>query len=116
MDQYNNLVLDTSVTDGLYWKLGGNQGLVDGIHFLGTTDLIPVEFRTNNTPAIRLEPTVEQDHTYVNIVGIPVEDHIASGKYATIPGGVNNYASGMGSDAQADENGCFVWADTSGIG
>jgi hypothetical protein len=43
----------------------------------------------------------------------------ASGDYATIPGGYNNLASGYysfaaGADAQATDDGCFVWADNSG--
>ena len=43
-----------------------------------------------------------------------------SGSSSTVPGGVANEASGddcfaAGSYAHADHNGCFIWADTSGV-
>lgn len=40
--------------DATYWKLTGNGGITPGLHFLGTTDNQPLEFRVNNTPALRL--------------------------------------------------------------
>ncbi|HEX6180600.1 MAG TPA: hypothetical protein VFZ47_05100, partial [Chitinophagaceae bacterium] len=35
-----------SLTDA--WLLGGNAGTVDGTHFLGTTDNVPLNVRVNN--------------------------------------------------------------------
>src|SRR5687767_6139356 len=36
------------------WLLGGNAGTVDGTHFLGTTDGVPLNFRVNNVRAGRI--------------------------------------------------------------
>jgi hypothetical protein len=37
------------------WRIGGNSGTVAGTHFIGTTDLQPLEFRVNNLRMMRLE-------------------------------------------------------------
>lgn len=37
------------------WQLNGNAGTVDGTHFLGTTDNIPLSFRVNNEQVGRIE-------------------------------------------------------------
>lgn len=57
------------------------------------------------------------DATYATVSG--GENNTASGTHATIPGGLNNIASGSysfaaGNNAQADEDGAFVWADSTG--
>ena len=36
------------------WSLSGNSGTIDGTHFLGTTDDVPVNFRVNNAKAGRI--------------------------------------------------------------
>lgn len=36
---------------GTAWGLSGNAGTVDGTHFIGTTDDVPLNFRVNNTNA-----------------------------------------------------------------
>jgi trimeric autotransporter adhesin len=33
------------------WKIGGNGGTIDGTHFIGTTDDVPLGFRVNNVNA-----------------------------------------------------------------
>jgi len=37
-----------------FWKTDGNSGTTPGTHFVGTTDNQPLEFRVNNTRALRL--------------------------------------------------------------
>ncbi len=37
------------------WSITGNSGTVDGTHFIGTTDNVPLNFRVNNSPAGRIE-------------------------------------------------------------
>ncbi len=59
------LTLDTSYTDGRYWKLGGNGGTDPVNHFLGTTDSVSLTLRVNNTAALRLIPSLGTP----NIVG-----------------------------------------------
>ncbi len=38
------------------WGLTGNGGTVDGTNFIGTTDNVPLNFRTNNTISGRIDP------------------------------------------------------------
>ena len=40
------------------WLLTGNAGTVDGTHFLGTTDNVPLNIRVNNQRSGRLDPTL----------------------------------------------------------
>jgi hypothetical protein len=40
------------------WSLTGNSGTVDGVDFLGTTDLVPLNFRVNGGPAGRIDATL----------------------------------------------------------
>lgn len=51
------LSLNTGYTDSRYWMLTGNSGLTSGTHFIGTLSNVPLDLRTNNTRALRLEPT-----------------------------------------------------------
>lgn len=41
---------------GKNWSLSGNNGTVDGTHFLGTVDNVPLSFRVNNQQAGRIDP------------------------------------------------------------
>jgi len=43
-------------TGGDFWALTGNAGTAAGAHFLGTTDLEPLELRVAGQRALRLEP------------------------------------------------------------
>ncbi len=40
-----------------YWSLTGNSGTMDGTHFIGTTDNVPLNFRVNNQKAGRIDTT-----------------------------------------------------------
>jgi len=46
------------------WKLTGNAGTVDGTHFLGTTDNVPLNFRVNNQRAGRIEANLSTANTF----------------------------------------------------
>lgn len=40
---------------GKNWAIQGNAGTTDGVHFLGTSDDVPLNFRTNNQKAGRVD-------------------------------------------------------------
>ncbi len=40
-----------------FWKVNGNSGTIDGTHFIGTTDNIPLNLRVNNQKAGRVDNT-----------------------------------------------------------
>lgn len=42
------------VNAGGGWGISGNSGTIDGTHFIGTTDNVPLNFRVNNTKAGRI--------------------------------------------------------------
>lgn len=48
-------VLSNSNSDLLAWRTGGNTGTIDGSHYIGTTDNIPLNFRVNNQKAGRID-------------------------------------------------------------
>ena len=60
-----------SVTDA--WLLGGNAGTVDGTHFLGTTDGVPLNFRVNNMRAGRI--TQALGNTYLGVLSGPASNN-----------------------------------------
>ncbi len=41
-------------TENNYWKTDGNDDIVEGVNFIGTTDNVPLEFRTNNVGRLRI--------------------------------------------------------------
>lgn len=43
-----------------YWKLDGNDDVVEGVNFLGTTNDIALEFRTNNVGRMRIPGNANQ--------------------------------------------------------
>ena len=47
--------ISTPVSAGTGWLLTGNAGTVDGTDFLGTTDNVPVNFKTDNQKAGRID-------------------------------------------------------------
>lgn len=47
------VVLPPSTLD---WRIDGNSGMVDSVHFLGTSDQVPIRLRTNNQWAGELNP------------------------------------------------------------
>ncbi len=51
------LSLDTTYTDGRYWKAGGNPGTGTSADYLGTTNATTVTLGVNGVAALRLAPT-----------------------------------------------------------
>src|SRR5690349_19345815 len=51
------------------WLLAGNSGTAPSIQFLGTADNQPLEFKVNNSRALRLEPVLT-DANHSNIVNV----------------------------------------------
>lgn len=50
--------------NGIGWSLYGNNSTVDGTHFLGTTDDLPLNFRINNEKAGRITNLSRGETTY----------------------------------------------------
>ncbi len=76
--------LNTTITDGLYWTLGGNTGSNPANHFLGTADNQPMELRVNSQRALRLEPTENTP----NLIGGLNDNSVTAGVVgAVIAGG-----------------------------
>lgn len=53
----NGTLLNATGATSPAWMTLGNSGLVNGTHFLGTTDNIDLRFRTNNTERITIKNT-----------------------------------------------------------
>jgi hypothetical protein len=72
------------------WKLGGNAGTTPGAQFIGTSDNQSLEFKVNNTRAMRFEPN---SSGAPNVIGGSPRNFVESGSVgATIAGGgTTNY-------------------------
>lgn len=75
------------------WQSGGNN--VAAGQFIGSTNSQPVELRTGNTRALRLEPTVNDTNhaSLVNVVGGSPFNYVTPGVYGAViaGGGASNY-------------------------
>jgi trimeric autotransporter adhesin len=99
--------------DANYWNRGGNSGATPGTDFIGTTDNEPLEFKVDNTRALRIEPG-----SPINSPGIPGPNLIGgfSGNFvvagvfgATINGGgavasPNEVAANLGTVGGGEAN------------
>ncbi|MDW7980770.1 MAG: tail fiber domain-containing protein [Verrucomicrobiales bacterium] len=82
------------------WLLGGNPGTVPGTHFVGTTDMQPLELRVNRLRALRIEdPGDSADAGTVpdgapNVVGGAPVNFVGMGVVGAViaGGGATNYA------------------------
>lgn len=80
----NSFSLNTTFTDGRYWRTGGNSGTNFLFDFLGTTDNTPLLLKVNGQHALRLEP----EATSPNLIGGHGSNSVTSGVHgATIAGG-----------------------------
>lgn len=85
---------------GVYWELLGNAGTVDGTHFIGTTDYVPVNIRVMNVPSGRIEPPGMLDVTSYGyealLLGTSAVANTAIGNYALSSNvsGIHNTAVG----------------------
>jgi hypothetical protein len=88
----NSLQVNASGTIG--WGLNGNTGTAPGTNFFGTTDNQPLEFRVNNSRALRLEPDAGGA---ASLVGGASINFVAPGIVgATIAGGGSSNYFGAG--------------------
>jgi hypothetical protein len=76
--------LDTARFSNTFWKVDGNAGLAAGTHFLGTTDLRPVDVRANNQRALRLQYTQYDGFESINVIA----GHAANAMSTAVVGGV----------------------------
>ncbi len=78
-----------------FWRQGGNP--LSGGQFLGSVNDQPLEFRVNNTRALRLEPTANgQDRSnVVNVVGGSPFNRISPGVYGSVIAGGGGLYSGV---------------------
>lgn len=44
---------------GIFWRVSGNKNTVDGTHFIGTTDMVPLNFRIGNMQAGRIDSALK---------------------------------------------------------
>ncbi|MEO6729771.1 MAG: tail fiber domain-containing protein [Ferruginibacter sp.] len=58
------ILRSTAATGMGYWALTGNSGTIDGTHFIGTTDKVPLNFRVNNQKAGRIEVAENTANTF----------------------------------------------------
>ncbi len=75
--------LNTTYTDGRYWKLGGNSGTNPTTHFLGTTDNVTLTLAANGTAALRLAPTTGTP----NLIGGYNGNSVTAGMKGAVIGG-----------------------------
>lgn len=92
------------------WLLGGNAGTDTTVNFVGTTDEQALEFRVNNTRAMRIEPATDDNNFSPNLIaggagnnaadaalGATISggrDNDITGNYATVGGGAGNTVNG----------------------
>ena len=91
-----------------FWETAGNAGTTPGLHFVGTTDGQPLEFRAGNLRALRLEPGVanpnmiggaSNNSAATNVSGAAIGGGAANrvlANYATISGGLGNTVTNTG--------------------
>ncbi len=118
---------ENTIQDGAYDSfIGGGNGNVIGTNAYSSTIIggngnwIMSDIDGNTYGSVirgGSNNTIEGDTSSAFIGGGAGNDVGINGNFATIPGGLNNYASGQysfaaGQDAQATNDGAFVWADS----
>ncbi len=118
---------ENAIQDGAYDSFigGGTGNLIDTNAYSstiggGTGNWIMPDINGNTYGSViggGSYNTIEGDTSSAFIGGGAGNDVGINGNFATIPGGLNNYASGQysfaaGQDAQATNDGAFVWADS----
>lgn len=48
------------LSDGNFWNLSGNDNIISGVHFLGTTDIQDLDIKTNNTNRLKIPANTSQ--------------------------------------------------------
>ena len=92
----------TSVSGGGGWQLDGNGGTTAGTDFLGTTDSVSLDLRSNDVIYFRLNPNGSlqrreggdpRGDSAVDLQLIGSDSHVASGRVSFIGGGDSNSVS-----------------------
>jgi hypothetical protein len=90
-----------------FWQTGGNSGTTTtNGNFIGTTDNQALEFRVNNSPSLRLEPTLPSP----NHVG----GHLGANGNRAIPGSYGATIGGGGGTNGYDRNEAATFATVAG--
>ncbi len=117
------LGLGADLLDGFeaasFWNAFGNAGTDPGLNFIGTTDNRALEFRVNNSRALRFEPTLSSPNIIGGLAANNVSNSIVgaviagggstgnsnyiAGNYSVIGGGRHNRATGLGSTVGGGE-------------
>lgn len=84
---------------GVNWKTQGNANTVDGTHFIGTTDNVPLNIRVNNLRAGRIDQ-LSHNVSYGYMTGLIGNHQVAIGDSALRFGG-GSYNTAVGSRAMA---------------
>lgn len=85
---------------GKNWSLSGNAGTVDGTHFLGTTDNVPLSFRVNNKLAGKADHVLHNAFWgYVCGMNTTAPNNIALGDSALYTNTIGDYNSALGARA-----------------
>jgi hypothetical protein len=106
--------------DGSYWRLAGNAGTNPGTNFLGTTGNVSLTLRVSNTVALRLVPSSGTPDVIGGYEGNFISDGVEGGViagggaswglnrvtagWATVGGGADNQASGIGAFIGGGQN------------
>jgi len=85
-----SLALDTSYTDGHYWRLTGNGSTMPSAHFLGTTDAVSLTLAVSSTAALRLEP----NDISPNLIGGSAANEVGDGVVGAVIGGGGSVGKG----------------------
>ena len=84
-----------------HWKLTGNTGTIDGTHFIGTIDNMPLNIRVNNQLSGRIDPTLQ--NTFIG--------YLAGNANTT--GSSNTYIGYMANGSAALTNATAIGANAS---
>ncbi len=79
--------------EGVFWKIGGNAGIDPTMDFLGTLGPRALEFRTNGTRSLLLEPSAD---TLNFVAGAAANTAISGVSGVTIGGGGNTGSPNQG--------------------
>ena len=90
-------VLSNSNSDLLAWRTGGNTGTVDGSHYIGTTDDVPLNIKVNNQKAGRIASTGETFFGYQagNVSASGANTGIGAQALLSNSTGINNTSVGF---------------------
>lgn len=99
LSDVNGTLLNATGATSPAWMTLGNSGLVNGTHFLGTTDNIDLRFRTNNTERITIKNT--------GSIGLFTNAPVTSWLHCIPPSLANDWQMKWDNTLSADASGRF---------